>query len=387
MLTFYSVVSLAKDGRSRWYVLIGIATALGILSKYNFAIVIVGMIVAGLTVPTYRKQLLDWRMALAVAITSAIILPHAIWVAAHLELTSSKTMATLTTNQSIDWFQNVSAGFAALAVSTLACCAITLATFLPCVYCCLKARSGQEPNSPEDEGRAATLLLERFLISIAIVLCVLVLSGHALEFKNRWLQPFVVLVPAYFVLRMRAFFPSERQVMNRVCAIGFVLILLILTAVVTRPLIGRYRNQYCWLNVPYKELASTIKDQIENSPAIIVAPNMRIAGNLRLHFPNSPVISEDQRFLAEQIVAASGGKLQASKVVVVTDETKPDEHNRLMTFANQVLQVSAGSRDDWRKVDLDYLYGTADAQQEFFLRKLAVERVALQPGLPDNKTR
>jgi len=326
-------------------------------------------------------------MVLAVAIAAAMILPHAIWVAAHLELTSSKTMATLTTNQSHDWFQNVTAGFAALAVSTLACCAITLATFLPCVYWYLKARSGQERNSSSDEGRAATLLLERFLISIAIVLCVLVLSGHALEFKNRWLQPFVVLVPAYFVLRMRDFFPSERQMMNRVCAIGFVLIFLILTAVVTRPLIGRYRNQYCWLNVPYNELALTINDQIGNAPAMIVTPNMRIAGNMRLHFPDSPVISEDQQYLAERIVAASGDTLQASKVVVVTDETKVHEHNRLMTFVNQVLQVPAGSRDDWRRVDLPYLYGAGDAHEEFFLRKLAAERVALQSGSPEDKNR
>jgi hypothetical protein len=175
--------------------------------------------------------------------------------------------------------------------------------------------------------------------------------------------------------------------MNRVCAISFVLIFLILTAVVTRPLIGRYRNQYCWLNVPYNELASTIYDQVGNAPAIIVAPNMRIAGNMRLHFPDTPVISEDQRYLAERIVAEAGVKLQASKVVVVTDETKIHEHNRLMTFVNQVLQVSAGSRGDWRRVDLDYLYGTGDAHQEFFLRKMAVERVALQPSSPEDKTR
>jgi 4-amino-4-deoxy-L-arabinose transferase-like glycosyltransferase len=387
MLTFYSVASLAKDGRTRWYVLIGIATALGVLSKYNFAIVIVGMIAAGLTVPTYRKQLLDGRMALAVAIAAAMILPHAIWAAAHLELTSSKTMATLTTNQSNDWFQNVGAGFAALTVSTLACCAITLTTFLPCVYRHLQARSRQEPSTSCSEGQATTLLLERFLIAITIVLCALVLSGHALEFKNRWLQPFVVLLPAYFVLRLRNFFPSERRVMNRVCAIGFLLIVLILTAVVTRPLIGRYRNQYCWLNIPYNELASTINDQIGNAPAIIVAPNMRIAGNLRLHFPESFVISEDQKYLSNRILATSCDELQTCKVVVVTDETKVHAHDRLMAFVKQTLPVLAESRDDWHRVDLDYLYGTGDAHQPFFLRELGVERVALQPSWTADKTR
>ncbi len=381
-LVFYSVVSLAKDGRTRWYVLIGIAAALGILSKYNFAIVIVGMIAAGLTVPTYRKQLLDWRITLAVAIAAALVLPHAIWMRTHVELISSKTVATLTTNQSNDWFQDVSAGFTALAVSTLSCCAVTLTTFLPCVHRHMQNRSRQQVDSACDAVGETALLLQRFLVAITIVLCLLVLSGHALEFKNRWLQPFVVLVPAYFALRLKNFFPADRQVMNRVCAIGFCAMFVVLTAVVARPLIGRYRHKYCWLNMPYNELASTIHDKIGNSPAIIVASDMRIAGNMRLLFPKLPVISEDQQYLTDRILGASRDDLHASTLVVVTDRSEAGQQNKLMAFAQQVRQLPVAASDDWGTVDVDYLYGTGDTRQQFFLRELAGQRVALRDARP-----
>lgn len=400
MLTFYSVVGLAKDGRSRWYVLIGFATAVGILSKYNFAIVIVGLIVAGLTVPAYRRCLHDWRMGIAVCIAAAMILPHAIWMGTHLELISSKTLSTLAANQSNDWFENVSAGFTALAASTLGCCAITLATFFPCVHRHLKTRSaaadghaaGSERSSQPgdgscDEGHATTLLLERFLIAVTIMLCLLVLSGHALEFKNRWIQPFIVLLPAYFVLRLRNFFPADRKAMNNVCAIGMVLMCVILTAVITRPLSGNVRNKYCWLNMSYNELAASINRQVGNAPAIIVASDMRIAGNLRLHFPESRVLAEDQTYIAQRIVGASRDRRSTSSVIVVTDKTENFKKDRLMMFAQRVLQVPAGSRDDWRAVDVDYRYGTDDAQQKFFLHELRVEQGTRNAELPTSKTR
>ena len=137
-LAFYSVVSLAQDGRTRWYVLIGIAAALGILSKYNFSIVILAMIAAGLTVPCYRKVSAGLRMAIAVSLAGVLILPHVIWMSGHLELISSKTMTTLTTNQTSHWLTNVGSGLSSLAVSTLSCCAITLATFVP--FACAEER-------------------------------------------------------------------------------------------------------------------------------------------------------------------------------------------------------------------------------------------------------
>jgi hypothetical protein len=316
-----------------------------------------------------------------------MILPHVIWMGTHLELISSKTMATLTTNQSSDWLFDVRTVFDALLASTLGSCAITLATFLPCFYRHFQTRSEHQTNSSSDEGLETTLLLERFLICITIVLCLLVLSGHALEFKNRWLQPFLVMVPAYFVLRLRNFFPFDRVVMNRVCAIGAALMFIIMTAVVTRPVIGRYRHKYCWLNMPYGELAWEISKQIGDEPAMIVAANMRIAGNLRLYFPETPIISKDQQYITDQIVGASGEAMSTKKLVIVTDDADLQEQDACVRFVRQSLHVPMRSCDDWRAVDVNYLYAPDDAHQQFFVGELAVERLAFQPRLTENQTR
>lgn len=382
-LAFYSVVSLAKDGRSRWYFLIGVAAALGMLSKYNFAIVIVAMIAAGLTIPSYRKCLLDWRMAIAVAIASAMILPHAVWMSGHLELISSKTLTTMTTNQSHHWLQDVGAGFRSFSVSTLSCCALTVATFVPFVWRRKYATLTIDPTT-DTNGQATMLLIERFLIGTAVVLCVLILSGNALEFKNRWLQPFVVMLPAYLVLRVRSIAGADRCGMNRICAMAVVLMISILTATISRPLASRYREKYCWLNTPYKELASSIRGPSGKAPEIIVASDMIIAGNLRLQFPKSSVIAADQQYFTDNIVGLATLNHPFANIVVVTDKTDRAAHDGLMRFAARALRRSSGFDERWQSIDVAYLYGTADASRQFFLNELTSQRIATQPESAGN---
>jgi hypothetical protein len=379
-LAFYSVVSLASDGRSRWYVLIGVAAAVGMLSKYNFAIVIAAMITAGLTTPSYRRFLLDRRMAIAAAIAAVLILPHAVWMSGHLELISSKTLTTMTTDQSNHWLQDVSSGFRALSVSTLSCCAITVAMFAPFVWRRKYATLTIDPTE-DTNGQATMLLIERFLIGTAVVLCVLILSGNALEFKNRWLQPFVVMLPAYLVLRLRSIARADRCGMNRICAMAVVLMISVLTATISRPLTSRYRDKYCWLNTPYKELASSLCGPAGKAPEIIVASDMRIAGNLRLQFPKSSVIAVDQQYLTDKILDPATLSHPFTNVVLVTDKTDRPSHQRLKSFAGRVLRRPSGFDDRWQSTDVAYLYGTADASHQFFVNELTSERIATRREL------
>lgn len=52
----------------------------GSLFKCNFLIVVVGLVVAALSIPQYRSLLFDRRTLVSVAIAAAVILPHVSWI-------------------------------------------------------------------------------------------------------------------------------------------------------------------------------------------------------------------------------------------------------------------------------------------------------------------
>ncbi len=96
-LLFYCVVRMGKQSQrsSWWYVLLGVSVGLGGLFKYNFAFVVVAILAAAISLPSFRFALLDRRILWSVSITAMMVLPHAIWMSENFAIASTKTFATL----------------------------------------------------------------------------------------------------------------------------------------------------------------------------------------------------------------------------------------------------------------------------------------------------
>ncbi|EMI22012.1 glycosyltransferase protein [Rhodopirellula maiorica SM1] len=359
-LLVYCVVSLRHQPHWKWYVAIGLTCGFGLMSKYNFAIVIFAVITAAVSVPSYRRWLFDRRLILSVVVAAVLIAPHTYWAIEHLQLASSKTISTLTNEQTDSWGSNVSHGAYALVTSTLACCLLTLGIFLIAFRDSLKNIYVQW-KSNSIAADPTTLLIERFFLIVGFALMMLVLSGNALEFKNRWIQPFVCLFPAYLVLRVGRFASSDRVAMNRVCISAVTLMAVVLIAIVVRPMFSQKRNRFIWLNIPYPQFAQTIEDEIGEAPAIIIAPHMHSAGNLKLQFPSSLVISMDQRHLvnSESLLRILAGGNQ--QVVVASDACPPSANEQLSEFAIEIVGQPT-DRLVWQTRQYRYLYGDESAK-------------------------
>ncbi|WP_442507399.1 ArnT family glycosyltransferase [Novipirellula sp. SH528] len=359
-LLVYCVVSLRHHPHWMWYVAIGLTCGFGLMSKYNFAIVIFAVMAAAISVPSYRRCLLDRRLILSVVVAAVLISPHVYWAVDHLQLASSKTISTLTTEQTDHWGSNVAHGIYALVTSTLACCILTLAIFAIAFRGSLKNIYLQWKSNTESAD-ATTLLVERFLLVVGVSLVLLVLSGYALEFKNRWIQPFACLFPAYLMLRVGRYATTDRVAMNRVCITAVTFMAVVLIAIVARPMFAQKRNKFIWLNIPYPEFAKTVEDQIGEAPAIIITPHMHCAGNLKLQFPESLVIAMDQRHLVDSEsllkIIARGNQ----PVIVATDECMPHDHDRLSEFAIEIVGQPT-DRLYWQSNQYRYLYGDESAK-------------------------
>ena len=366
-LLCYAVISLAQQprvnwraaGSLRWYALIGLAVGLGILFKYNFAIVVVSFLVAALSLPRYRPLLLDRGIFVSVLIAGGMILPHARWMIEHPDLVSSKTVTTLTTGQSEYWVSNVAQGMMAFSVSLASCCALTVCIF---VGLFVRKQAASVDSLPSD-WTATRQLIERFLLTVMIVLLLIVLSGHAIEFKNRWFQPFICLVPAYLALLFAPSVLGRRRAMNVSVAMTMGLMLVILIAVISRPLTSRYRGKYSWLNIPYAEAAELIRQRSVETPKIIVTADARIAGNMKVQYPDAIVISRDAKHLAQSIASHDRG--QPLRVLALADSQSPVSIADLAAFAEDALNGRVIEKSNCRAIDVGYVFGAAGDTRHF----------------------
>ncbi|HBV66296.1 MAG TPA: hypothetical protein DEF45_25105 [Rhodopirellula sp.] len=359
---FYCIVRMASQKFVKpWvgYVCLGLIVAAGIMFKYNFGIVVVGFLIAGLTIAEYRSLLLNNRMLLSVATAAAILTPHVLWVLNHATIASRKTLQTLTGDRSESWFDNMWSGSQAFAISAVACCGLTLF-----VFAALYVRKNNSIPEPTMKIRSAMLLIERFLIVVVAILFMLVLSGHAIEFKNRWFQPFVCLLPAYLVLRFGGHVLARPRMQKLAQVMTVAIMFVLLAAMTVRPLAGQWRGKYCWLNMPYDQLAIEIESHLETTPQIVVTPDMRLGGNLRVFMPDSMIMSHDtESSLPEDPAGATG------VVVLVTESQVDDERN---SFLEQVATDVDGVdlEEPWVRVELPMRYSSDGATAIYHFRVL-----------------
>jgi hypothetical protein len=82
VLAAYFVICRIESGDARWWLAIGAAIGLGMMTKYTMAFFAAG-IVAGVVFTPWREDLRSKWLWLGVALSVVIFLPHAVWQARH----------------------------------------------------------------------------------------------------------------------------------------------------------------------------------------------------------------------------------------------------------------------------------------------------------------
>src|SRR5262252_1935541 len=82
VLTAYFVVRLLRTGDPRWWVAIGSAIGLGMMTKYTMGFLVLG-IVAGVLLTPARRYLKSKSLWIGVALSIVVFLPNLLWQAKH----------------------------------------------------------------------------------------------------------------------------------------------------------------------------------------------------------------------------------------------------------------------------------------------------------------
>ena len=263
------------------YLLFGVLSGAGLLSKYNFALFALGFLLAALTTGRGRRAVLSPRLLASLAIAGALVLPHALWLADRADLYASTLPETLRTEGA--WAARAAAGLGSLAVATIS-------FFVPwgLVYGRLRRRAPSARGRGGGAPDAGIALFTRTSIAALalIVLGVLALGVGAVS--ERYVLP--ALLPAYAGLTgsLLAGRPAALRPYLLACLAAFVLFSGVRLATFLRP--GPPLCEDCHAFVPYEALAARLRE-VAPPDAILLAWEEDTAGNLVAAFPEARVTS------------------------------------------------------------------------------------------------
>ena len=264
------------------YLLTGAAIGIGLISKYNFAILPAAALLAVLPEKDMRSRLFDWRLLLTAVVALAIVLPHSIWLLDHFALASKQTMAKLT-NEDASRVAQIGKGVLSLVLAIVGFSAATVVLFAIAfgrdLFAALRARNRW------------TALIERMFIIFTAAILLLVLFAGVSHIKDRWMTPLLLILPLYLCLKLEAAGGAKATNLKRFLPIPLVIMVLVPAILFGRIAAAGWTGSYEKLNVPYAAFAQQVVKDTSPQPAAIVAADQHLAGNLRTQLPYVPVLT------------------------------------------------------------------------------------------------
>lgn len=276
------LLALTRPSLGR-YLLVGLAVGIGTISKYNFVVVPAAAVLAILPEAELRRRVFDWRVLPAIAVAAAICLPHALWMLNHLQAATEGTLHSMrdeaTGNPVLDRLN----GLWMLVTSTLD-------SLLPLLAFALIGFRRDLVKSWRAQSLWTRVIGRAFLLCLLLVGLIAVGLG-ATTISQKWLSPFVLLLPLYLCLKLDAAGAGSARGTARFAwpvfglAFGFVAYLVVGNLV--SPMLGRTAKE----NLPVVQAVRlALEAQPERKPAYVVAGDPALAGGARLAAPEAFVL-------------------------------------------------------------------------------------------------
>ncbi len=353
MLIYFVVVTIRRPTIIS-YALIGLWGGLGMLTKYNFALVIGSVLVATFFHPIGRKRLLDWRLLLTLAIAALVFLPHAIWMVSNMDRVLTTTVQTMSEQGAGGKLSDIGFGLLELIKTSVAIIAPTSVIFLlffrQSFLRSLRARSQWSD------------FVGRILLSTVAILLVLILMITLTEFRDRWLLPFLFLLPVYFCLKLDAAGQQSQADIKKFLYVPIVMMIALPLIIAGGVLFARFFHSYEHLNAPYATFVDRVVTAEGKQPSAVVTTTWLKAGNLRVNMPHTSVISTEYPAsdLSRQVIGDG-------PVLLVWNER--DGHQSTMPNALNLWLTSkfgtAAELPQQQDIALPYYYGKEPDRYHF----------------------
>ncbi|MDG2222233.1 MAG: glycosyltransferase family 39 protein [Rubripirellula sp.] len=353
----YGVFRTLKTSNVMDYVFTGVAIGIALTSKYNTILLIACTLTALVSMREYRWRVLSPKIIYSVVPALLIVTPHFLWVLDNLQLASGTTIAKASINSGATWSLNVITGFVSLLSAILNFNALLMIVFL--IVFGRTFLKSTWADSPE-----IRLLNRTFGITL-IILTGLVLTGKVTDFKDRWLQPVLFLLPLYSVLKMNATFVVNQRLKTRFAAVAVTLMLAVSVGLVVRTTGASMTGRYCRLNIPYADVSRHLIDETGEIPKTLVTNDYQVAGNLRMQFPATRVVSTDMSHLGFDLTEKD------FPMVILSPRDDTKTLDELLRFAGSLTGKTTEPKPAWKTPTIPYLYsaGSETVSMTYTIRR------------------
>ncbi|MFT3721642.1 glycosyltransferase family 39 protein [Pseudorhodoferax sp.] len=293
--TLAVVLALLRRPRPALYLLAGVLVGLGAMSKYSYAAFLAVLLLALLAGRDTRAVLLDrWAFA-AAAVAGLLVLPHAWWLLQHWSLATGSTADKLAGAVPMGRLEGLWRG-----VWTLVLALLAFGGPWALVMALLFGRGAVRawsrwwrPAAADGAGWNVQALWRRYFLALGLLCLALVVFGGVTRFKDRWMMPFLFLLPlAFFSCAPELARHPGLARLRRWLAVLAVAVLVLLTARVPWHALRERPDE---LNQPVRELAQALRARGYAGAGTILASDRTLAGALRLQFPKARIEVGDAR--------------------------------------------------------------------------------------------
>lgn len=290
MASVYVLIRLGESGRTFWYLCFGIVAGLGLLAKYNYAIILVALVLASLFDAGFRAHLRDRRILLSLAIALAIIAPHATWMVTEAPGYQESASGRFGMGSDLPWRERLTLGWRA-GVKAILNMLLPLALGVP--FLAWTAWRRRAEDAADWPGRRYFRLFGIYLLICVVAVFALVAVSGAVKVRGHYLFIFLPF-PIWLFAWLQSLRPS-RVVRERI-ALAFVLSALASPAImaakyVTHPLGSDRVAPY---NLPYQALAERLReDGFTRGTLYAHDYPYSLSGNLRRYLPGVRILGSN----------------------------------------------------------------------------------------------
>lgn len=272
------------------YIILGIAFGLGILSKYNYALITINLMIASIVLKPYRKIVFSPKMAASCIIAVLIFSPHAWWLSQHFTKVFESVHKDLSPEK-LSYFKGLGKGFGSLIAAFLSFSGIFLA--LNFIF---ERRNLKKIFHKVTFNIKKMNLITVFMLVSFLSLVILVLLG-SIKFHERWLEPFFIFIPiTFFTILQKLHLQIRKSVFKFLVFLSVFVLIFHLSRFRLESALGIENKAHC----DYATLAETLKQK----QGKLVAEDLFVAGNLKINMPERNILlkNSDEKTTSNHVI-------------------------------------------------------------------------------------
>jgi hypothetical protein len=273
-MTFHGFLLLTTDSNWRVISYLSLAIAIGLLSKYGYHLYLLTLLAACLSLPEWRRIVLQPKPILALACALILATPYHVWLYEHRDWLIQSVARKFVGEHKvgIGWLQPEMAMLEYLSPLIL-------------IMFWVEPRYLKYLRSPSTSPAEA--LLSRFHLLVFGLLILATMTASLDYFKARWMTPFMFLMPFWLLVHLQQL--GERKAL-RLVATATTLSLIIFLGRTGDFIISPYLGREERVHLPIVKAIAELPDACRQASAVLAVNNF-IAAHVRTSWPDKVVYS------------------------------------------------------------------------------------------------